>query len=187
MSSEVWTRLAAPAALAALVGWLGGCAGFSRGEYWDADTGDEGPAEGGDGADGDDDDDDDDDDDSQDDDDDDDDDDPTGGADSGGSEGGSGDIPDGPSFEADVLPVLIAGCDRCHGADGEASDTAFLVDLPLDEIYADTLTFVDLTAPDESRLLAKTAGVGHTGGVIYDSHSSQYALILDWIEHGALP
>ena len=155
-----------------------GCAAFRRGEYWDAATdGDAGEASGPPPA-------------------------STGPTtnepEESGSTGSTGDVPDttgeassdsaaGPSFGVDVLPLLRAGCERCHTADGAASNTAFLLDVDDDTAYDITLQFVDLESPASSRLLAKTAGQGHTGGVIFDDRSTEYAAILAWIEHGALP
>jgi hypothetical protein len=153
-----------------------GCAGFERGEYWDADT-DDAPAEVGGDSPGD-----------------------SGPAPSETGEpetttapGSTTDAPetttssgtvDGPTF-ADVLPLLRAGCDRCHTADGAASTTTFLLDVDDDTAYEITLQFVDVDDPAGSRLLAKTAGQGHTGGVIFDDRSAEYDAILAWIEHGA--
>lgn len=174
MSSERWIGLSLMLCV--------GCAGFSRGETWDET---DGAAEGGSPAD----DDDDDDDDPADDDDDsggldDDDDDDSG--DTGETGETTGD-PSGPSFAADVHPLLLAGCERCHSVDGEASDTDYILVDDVDDDYELTLDFIDLDAPASSRLLAKTAGKGHTGGAIYSDHSSEYETLLDWIEHGAPP
>ncbi len=156
-----------------------GCAAFQRGEYWDDTEGApadaSGPAPGSSSAGSSD----------------------TGepqttdGSASSGSmetdgESGSG-APAGPSFVADILPILRAGCERCHTAAGAASTTAFLLDVDDETAYATTLEFVDLDNPAGSRLLAKTAGLGHTGGVIYDDRTAEYDTILAWIEHGALP
>jgi hypothetical protein len=155
---------------------LSGCAGFSRGERWDDDDADTGSAADDDGDDGP----------------ADDDGSPTGGddtgdADTGDTSAGSDGGPAGPSFATDVLVLLRAGCERCHAADGAANNTSFLLNADDDDAYASALEIVDLDDPASSRLLAKTAGKGHTGGVIYDEHSSEYATILDWIAHGAHP
>jgi hypothetical protein len=153
-----------------------GCAAFRRGEYWEGDTeaapgdasGDASSTSGPAPSD-------------------------TGEPETTGPSTSSGDVPStagessgasGPTF-GDVLPLLRAGCDRCHTADGAANATAFLLDVDDDTAYDVTLAFVDLDAPASSRLLAKTAGQGHTGGVIYDDHSAEYETILAWIEHGA--
>ncbi|MCA9649387.1 MAG: hypothetical protein KC501_05730 [Myxococcales bacterium] len=103
------------------------------------------------------------------------------------SSGGSGDGPSALSFALDVYPLLEAGCERCHSPDGQANATSFILDGDVEAAYATTLELVDLDDPDGSRLLAKTAGLGHTGGVIFDDRSSQYETILAWIEQGANP
>jgi hypothetical protein len=154
-----------------------GCAGFRRGEPWDDAMEGPPPAEesgddaaqtsGGEGSD-------------------------DGGSDEGSDGGSNGSATsegpaDGPSFAADVLPLLDAGCERCHASDGAASHTGLLLDGDEQASYEMTLEFVDLEYPAQSRLLTKAAGQGHTGGVIYDDHGPEYATILAWIEQGALP
>lgn len=156
------------------------CAGFTRGERWD-DTDD---ATSGDGpattsappADGGDDDDD-------------------GTATTGPTPGSTSDVPpdtegpgDAPSFAADIYPLLLAGCERCHSPDGQANDTGLVyVEDDVEGAYETTLDFVDLAAPSQSRLLSKTAGQGHIGGTIFDRNSAEYAAIADWIAQGANP
>jgi hypothetical protein len=84
-------------------------------------------------------------------------------SDDGGSTGGdSTGGATGLSFAADVEPLLDAGCET-------------------------TIEFVNLGDPEASRLLAKGAGKGHTGGVVFDDRSSEYETILQWIEQGAEP
>jgi len=103
----------------------------------------------------------------------------------GASESGAPD--EGPSFATDVLPILRAGCERCHSADGSASATTFVLGPDDAEAYETALELVDLVEPGASRLLSKAAGVGHIGGVIFDDRTTEYTTILDWIEHGAMP
>jgi hypothetical protein len=88
---------------------------------------------------------------------------------------------------ADVFGLLEAGCERCHSPDGQASSTSFVLTDNVAGAYDETLPFIDLGAPASSRLLAKGAGNGHIGGVIYDERSTEYATILAWIEQGAMP
>ena len=109
------------------------------------------------------------------------------GAETSGGASETGGLAAGPSFATDVLPILRAGCERCHSADGSASATTFLLGLDDVEAYETTLDFVDLDDPAASRLLSKAAGSGHTGGVIFDDRATEYTTILDWIEHGAMP
>ncbi len=95
--------------------------------------------------------------------------------------------PDAPSYADDVLPLLLAGCERCHAPDGQANTTDLLFTDDVEASYEMTLDFVDLAAPGDSRLLSKTAGQGHIGGTIYDRNSAEYAAILEWIAQGAAP
>jgi hypothetical protein len=106
-----------------------------------------------------------------------------GDAEDGDSSGGT----DALSFAADVFGLLEAGCERCHSPDGQASSTSFVLTDNVAGAYDETLPFIDLGAPASSRLLAKGAGNGHIGGVIYDERSTEYATILAWIEQGAMP
>lgn len=106
---------------------------------------------------------------------------------SSGATGRDGGATQGPSFDADVLPLLRAGCERCHASGGEAGDTDFVLGSNDADAYETTLELISLDDPGSSRLLSKTAGKGHTAGVIYDDRSSAYAVILDWIETGASP
>jgi hypothetical protein len=153
---------------------LGGCADVRRGEYWHEPAGSSGAAgsdamDDGDGAAAS----------------------TSGGAgesDDGGSTGGdSTGGATGLSFAADVEPLLDAGCERCHSSDGQASTTAFLLVGEIEADYETTIEFVNLGDPEASRLLAKGAGKGHTGGVVFDDRSSEYETILQWIEQGAEP
>ncbi|MCA9706047.1 MAG: hypothetical protein KDK70_09390 [Myxococcales bacterium] len=166
MSSEALHR-GLGLVLVAAAGLVAGCAGFRRGDYWDEPVETTGSVDDGGGGGG------------------------PGPGGSGSSDGGSGTstgAAPGPSFELDVLPLLRAGCERCHASDGAASNTELLLDLDdPEDLYAEVLGFVDLEAPAQSRLLVKGAGQGHTGGAIYDEHSAEYAAILDWIEQGAQP
>lgn len=163
--------------VAALVLLIAACADVRRGEYWDepgeetggadgAADGDSGPGPADDGGDA-----------------------PAddggsdGGADDGGSSGGAASL----SFAADIFEILDAGCERCHSPGGDANDTSFVLTADVGAAYEETLPLVDLGTPAGSRLLAKGAGQGHTGGVIYDDRSTEYATILAWIEQGAMP
>lgn len=98
--------------------------------------------------------------------------------------GSSGEPP--PSF-ADVLPLLRSGCEDCHSATGEASDTDYVLGSDDADVYAMTLEFIDLDQPAQSRLLTKTAGIGHNGGTVFDEGTTEYQTILEWIEAGANP
>src|SRR5262245_25830457 len=73
----------------------------------------------------------------------------------------------GVSFAANVEPILVGGCQRCHSTGGEAGDTTFLLTGDAAADLATTTRFIDPNAPASSRLLAKMSGKGHGGGTLY--------------------
>lgn len=107
------------------------------------------------------------------------------------SEDESGDATGGDgiySYADDIHALLVSGCERCHAPANSAGNTEFLILTDdIDGSYASTIVFVEPDDPAASRLLAKTAGTGHGGGVVFDDRSPEYALILAWIEQGAPP
>jgi len=109
-----------------------------------------------------------------------------GAVDAGGGEGGTANADGAASFAA-VEDILIAGCQRCHSAGGEAGDTTLLL---TGEAAADldaVARFVDVNAPAASRLLAKMAGNGHGGGAVYGPATPEYQTVLRWVQEGARP
>jgi hypothetical protein len=98
--------------------------------------------------------------------------------------GGSG---SGSSFGVDIDPLLLDGCAACHSPTGAASSSGFVLTGNAPDDYQSTLDFVDVGAPDQSRLIAKMEGRGHTGGAIYTRASPEHAQILRWIGEGAAP
>jgi hypothetical protein len=102
-------------------------------------------------------------------------------------EGGATGPDAGVSFAADVQPILVAGCQRCHAAGGEAGDTMFLLTGDAAADLATTTPFIDLGAPASSRLLAKMSGRGHGGGTLYAAGTPEYETVLTWIQEGARP
>jgi hypothetical protein len=110
-------------------------------------------------------------------------------ADAGADTGGEGGPADGAvvSFAADVHPLLIASCQRCHSAGAEAGDTQLLLTGDADADYATVSRFVDTSAPAGSRLLSKASGNGHGGGTVFAAGSPEYQTVLDWIQQGAPP
>jgi hypothetical protein len=88
---------------------------------------------------------------------------------------------------AAVFPLIDGGCKRCHMPGGMAADSKFLLAGQAMTDYAAVRALVDPAAPAGSRLLAKAAGQGHGGGVIYRTSSTEYAALLAWIQAGAAP
>jgi len=90
-----------------------------------------------------------------------------------------------PSFAADAHPILMASCaGACHGA----AISAFLLSGDATSDYEPTLDWVDLDEPEQSSLLRKaSAATFHGGGAILTPSDDDYATLLAWITHGALP
>jgi hypothetical protein len=88
---------------------------------------------------------------------------------------------------ASVFPLIDGGCKRCHMPGGMAADSKFLLTGQAAMDYAAVRALVDPSAAAGSRLLAKAAGQGHGGGVIYRTSSTEYAALLAWIQAGAAP
>lgn len=96
--------------------------------------------------------------------------------------------PDAPvSFAVTVHPLLRSGCESCHRQGGEAGDTSLVLGGDAAADYATAHPLVDAAAPTASRLLAKMAGHGHSGGAVYSESTPEYATTLRWIAGGALP
>jgi len=91
------------------------------------------------------------------------------------------------SFAADVHPLLIAHCQRCHMAGAEAGDTQLLLTGDVAADYATVTRFVDTATPAGSRLLSKVTGNGHGGGTVFAAGSPEYLTVLEWIQQGAAP
>jgi len=91
------------------------------------------------------------------------------------------------SFAADVHPLLVPTCQRCHAPGEAAGESGLLLsgDAPAD--YAAVAKFVDTPSPGASRILAKMSGSGHSGGAVYAVGSPEYRTVLRWIEQGAKP
>jgi len=88
---------------------------------------------------------------------------------------------------ASVFALIDGGCKRCHMPGGMAADSKFLLSGQAATDYPAVRALVDPAAAGGSRLLAKAAGQGHGGGVIYRTSSTEYAALLAWIQAGAAP
>lgn len=92
-----------------------------------------------------------------------------------------------PSYATDVHPLLVSRCQGCHGAGGAASSTAYVLSGSPDDDYALNVRFIDESAPAQSRLVSKAAGVGHGGGALFPAGGDEHDLLVQWIAQGALP
>ena len=114
-----------------------------------------------------------------------------------GANGSGGGAPDasagtvgggsGSSYAVDAHPLLLDGCAACHSPTGAASSTAFMLTGNVADDYQSTLGFVEVGAPEQSRLIVKMEGRGHTGGAVYTRASPEHAQVLRWIGEGAAP
>lgn len=108
-------------------------------------------------------------------------------ADAAAAETTSGDLAVRLSYAASVHRAITDGCARCHSANGSARSSAFVLNGDVAADRAQVLKFVNADNPAASRLLSKTAGMGHGGGTIYASGTPEYRTILDWITQGGSP
>ena len=86
------------------------------------------------------------------------------------------------SFSTDVLPILLT-CTSCHGNNGNYTVT------DTNGTYNNITSnhFIDITIPENSRLLLKaTQSISHGGGERFDASSTAYTTIVTWITEGAL-
>ncbi|RKH75779.1 hypothetical protein D7X99_37100 [Corallococcus sp. AB032C] len=92
-----------------------------------------------------------------------------------------------PGFAEDVRPILEKECGSCHGPEGMASRSRWVLrGEPAD--YEATLRFVQPATAAQSPLLKKGTGTTlHGGKKVFAVESAEYATILRWIEGGAPP
>lgn len=92
-----------------------------------------------------------------------------------------------PGFAEDIQPLLEKECGSCHGPDGMASRSRWVLrGEPAD--YEATLRFVQPATAAQSPLLKKGAGTTfHGGKKVLAVESAGYATLLRWIEGGAPP
>ncbi|NOK13926.1 hypothetical protein HNS30_33260, partial [Corallococcus exercitus] len=92
-----------------------------------------------------------------------------------------------PGFAEDARPILEKACGNCHGPEGMASRSRWVLrGEPAD--YEATLRFVQPATAAQSPLLKKGTGTTlHGGKKVLAVESAQYATLLRWIEGGAPP
>ncbi len=87
------------------------------------------------------------------------------------------------SFDGEIHDLLLVECASCHG--GGAGGFTLSGDENAD--YAATLERIDPVDPEASLLLLKATGQGHGGGTIWSGAGDEsYALVLEWIQEGAI-
>lgn len=86
-----------------------------------------------------------------------------------------------------VHPLLLAGCQDCHRAGGQAANTALLLTGNASADLATTLGFVNTRDPASSRLLTKGTGRNHGGGATWSAGSADAETVLKWIQQGTQP
>ena len=91
------------------------------------------------------------------------------------------------SFALAVHPHLVSGCQSCHRSGGPAGSTDFLLTGDADGDFLEATSFIDTVNPPLSRLVRKTAGLGHGGGTIYAAGTAEHQALLAWISAGAKP
>ncbi|NOK37197.1 hypothetical protein HMI49_28775 [Corallococcus exercitus] len=92
-----------------------------------------------------------------------------------------------PGFAEDARPILEKACGNCHGPEGMASRSRWVLrGEPTD--YEATLRFVQPATAAQSPLLKKGTGTTlHGGKKVLAVESAEYATLLRWIEGGAPP
>jgi hypothetical protein len=94
----------------------------------------------------------------------------------------------GPSYVADVAPLLDADCASCHKAGALPSAASFPLSDPVDHVadYDQAARRVNLSTPAASLLLVKASdGALHAGGALWLPGSAEYAAVEAWIAAGA--
>ena len=83
-------------------------------------------------------------------------------------------------FGADVMPILVAQCQSCHGSNGRFTVTS------ASSTYNNINAMKSpATAAGQYLLDKATNTIGHGGGVRFSTASSSYATIKSWVDAGA--
>ena len=100
--------------------------------------------------------------------------------------GGRTPAPTGPSFTRAIHPLFLATCKACHTAGGAAAATPLVLTGDAEADHRLLVRFVDVHAPETSKLLQKASGeVLHGGGAPWPAASAPYERVLAWIRAGA--
>ncbi len=104
----------------------------------------------------------------------------------GDTTGSGGATPRRITFAGRVQKLLIADCKICHASGAAAGSTSYSISDDFDTDYEIARRLVDLATPERSVLLTKATGENHGGGTIFAAGSAKHALLLEWIQGGAL-
>ena len=84
------------------------------------------------------------------------------------------------TFGADVMPVLTAKCQVCHGSNGNFTITT------ASSTYANITALKGSATAGGQYLLDKGSNTeGHGGGLVIATSSAEYATIKSWVDAGA--
>ena len=84
------------------------------------------------------------------------------------------------TFGADVMPVLTAKCQVCHGSNGNFTVTT------ASSTYANITALKGSATAGGQYLLDKGSNTeGHGGGLVIATSSAEYATIKSWVDAGA--
>jgi len=92
-------------------------------------------------------------------------------------------VSDDVSYSADVQPIFTKGCIGCHDGSGTA-DGGVGLNLTTGNSYTDLMakSFIDTATPESSVLYIQLNKSSHS----YYSSKAERAIVLSWIEQGAL-
>ena len=115
----------------------------------------------------------------------------SGGGDAGAVDGGSGgamvDAGSGAvalSFATSVEPILQSKCASCHATFGGSLRITGTASTD----YTSVQPYVNTGSPSQSLVVRKPTGQeSHGGGTVFQTDSSEYSTILQWITDGANP
>jgi len=88
--------------------------------------------------------------------------------------------PSASTFGSNVMPVLLTKCQSCHGSNGNFTVTS------ASSTYANITALKGSAAAGGKYLMDKGSGtVGHGGGMVIATSSTEYATIKSWVDAGA--
>lgn len=91
----------------------------------------------------------------------------------------------GPTYAADIHPIVSAKCGSCHAKGAPAGGGSLGLTGEVEPDYTTVRALVNPGQPDTSPFLSKGSGEAHGGGATVPKDSPEYAAIRAWIEAGA--